>query len=55
MKYIKRMSQSKNKVDKRLLNMFKVRKANQIGISMGFQVPTKQPSFYESKIKRSNT
>ena len=41
MKYIRLMSRSKNKVDQRLLNMFKIRKSAQIGIKMGFQVPTK--------------
>ena len=36
MHYVKRMFESSNKVDQRLIDMYKVRKAHELGIHIGF-------------------
>ena len=37
MQYIKRMYESSNKVDKRFIDLYKIRKAHQLGIHIGFK------------------
>ena len=39
MAYAKRMAQSSNTVDQRLLNFYRIRKAHQKGIHLGFDNP----------------
>lgn len=36
MDYVKKMTDSNNKVDKKLLNLYRIRKAHQLGIHLGF-------------------
>ena len=39
MQYVKKMAQSSSKVDNKLINLYRIRKAHSMGIHLGFNNP----------------